>query len=218
MMAQLFAHYRVVPGLSLIAGVLSNAAQGPNRGYQRLALFLQDPNGISLGEHADLFLVLIGVIAFAALVQAALTIGMGIAAMTARKKIVAEFNELKSRINPILLSTRAVIEDTAPKVKTISSNLVEASNTLRERASTIGEAVDEIAARTRQQAARVDGMVTDSLNGVEQVTTSVQHGVMAPIRQVQGVLNGFRAGIDVLLSRGRASRPVGRSRDEDLFI
>lgn len=219
-MTHLFAQYPVVLGISLSAGSLSATASGAgSHGYQRLGMLLQETaNGISLGDRTDLFLILVGIIAFAALVQAGLVIGMGIAVMMERKKIVAELNELKGRINPILASTRAMIEDTAPKIKVISSNLVDASNTVRERASTIGQAVDEITERTRQQAARVDGIVSDSLNSVEHVTASVQHGVMVPIRQFQGVVNGFRAGIEVLLSRGRPSRAVVRSRDEDLFI
>jgi hypothetical protein len=51
------------------------------------------------------------------------------------------------------------------------------------------------------QVSRVDEMATAVLDGLTQATAAVQHGVTTPLKQVTGVLNGLRAGLDVLLRK-----------------
>jgi hypothetical protein len=57
--------------------------------------------------------------------------------------------------------------------------------------------------RTHQQAARVDHIVSSTLNGIGHATAAVQEGIAAPIRHLSGVLDGLRAGFGSL----RRKRP-----------
>ena len=57
--------------------------------------------------------------------------------------------------------------------------------------------------------------IAGTLNGVVHATASLQEGLAAPLRQIHGVLNGIRAGIDVLRQKGRSTHVA---EDEDLFV
>jgi hypothetical protein len=65
------------------------------------------------------------------------------------------------------------------------------------------------------QADRVDEMVTGTLNSVANATEAVQKAVSGPVRQVGAVLNGLRAGLDVLRNKGRDAHA---SPDGDHFV
>jgi uncharacterized protein (DUF39 family) len=55
--------------------------------------------------------------------------------------------------------------------------------------------------KTEFQADRVDEMVTGTLNSIAHATATLQRAVSGPVRRISAVLNGVRAGIDVLRSR-----------------
>ncbi len=64
-------------------------------------------------------------------------------------------------------------------------------------------------AKTRAQAARVDGMVTSVLNTTAEISDTLQQAVKVPVREFTGLVNGFKAGLDVLVGRAKG---FGRGR------
>jgi hypothetical protein len=106
-------------------------------------------------------------------------------------------------------SARSLVEDLTPKVKHIASNLVEVSDILRSEAQHITVSVSDVVERTHQQAARMDHIVSSTLNGIGHATAAVQEGITAPIRHLSGVLEGLRAGLGSL--RRRRPHPNGTS-------
>ena len=97
-----------------------------------------------------------------------------------------------------------------PRLKIATTNLVEASHTLRAQAEQINKTVTDVAGMAQTQASRVDDMATAVLDGLTQATAAVQHGISTPLKQVSGVLSGLRAGFDTL----RRKSP-SRQFDED---
>jgi hypothetical protein len=59
-------------------------------------------------------------------------------------------------------------------------------------------------------------MVTSVLNTTADVSETLQRAVKVPVREFAGLVNGFKAGVDVLVGRakefgrGRANGPQGR--------
>ena len=76
--------------------------------------------------------------------------------------------------------------------------------------------MDDVATRTQGQVSRVDGMVKVTLDQVTSAVQAIEHGIAAPVRQVNGVINGLRAGVEVL----RQKTPVQRQHqpEDDLFV
>jgi methyl-accepting chemotaxis protein len=144
----------------------------------------------------------VGVLAFIAVL-----IALAIAALRARKRIrqlmLQYETSVAPHIGPMVQSARSLVEDLSPKLKHITSNLVEVSDILRSEAQHITVSVSDVVERTHQQAARVDHIVSSTLNGIGHATAAVQEGIAAPMRHLSGMLDGLRAGFGSL----RRKRP-----------
>jgi hypothetical protein len=153
------------------------------------AMWLQDPDSLSSGN-SRLLMVFVGMVAVALVVQA---------------------------IALIMDNTHSFIQDTAPKVKIITENFAETSHVIRAKAQEFDVTASDLNAKTRAQAARVDGIVTSALNTTTDVAETIQRGIKIPLREVSGIINGVKAGLDVLVGRAKgfgSGRSNGR-RDSD---
>jgi methyl-accepting chemotaxis protein len=95
------------------------------------------------------------------------------------------------------------LHDAAPKVKIITENLVETTHLVRNKAREIDATANELNMKTRAQAARVDGMVTSVLNTTAEISETLQRAVKVPVREFAGLVNGFKAGVDVLVGKAK---------------
>ncbi|MFL6426985.1 MAG: hypothetical protein ACJ71S_01990 [Acidobacteriaceae bacterium] len=125
-------------------------------------------------------------------------------------------------IGPMVKSARELVDELSPKLKHITSNLVEVSDIMRSEAQHITVSVSDMVERTHQQAARVDHIVSSTLNGIGHATAAVQEGIAAPIRHLSGVLDGLRAGFGSLRrkrthSNGTAATVIVRKVEQDPY-
>jgi|SRR5580698_4214608 ABC-type transporter Mla subunit MlaD len=155
------------------------------------------------------FIIFTAVTSVGVLMQAFVLLSMFFAVKKATSEVHELSDQLKQHLVPTLATTRNLIEDVSPKIKVATSNLVEASGILRSQAEQINKKVNEVADLAQAQVSRVDEMATAVLDGLTQATAAVQHGIASPLKQVSGVLNGLRAGIDVLRKKERPTHVEG---------
>ncbi len=181
-------------------------------------MWLQDSGSLSSGN-SRLLMIFVGMVAIAMVVQAIAVIVLAVGAAKASKRALVIADELHTKMMPILDTTHGVIQDSAPKVKIITENLVETSHVVRAKAAEFDVTASELNMKTRAQAARVDGMVTSVLNTTAEISETLQRAVKVPVREFAGLMNGFKAGIDVLVGRakefgrGKATGPRGRDTE-----
>jgi hypothetical protein len=84
---------------------------------------------------------------------------------------------------------------------------------VRAQAVEFDATASDLNSKTRAQVDRVDGMVTSVLNTTNDISETVTRGIKVPLREVSGLVNGLKAGIEVLV--GRAKGPGRNSRDTD---
>jgi methyl-accepting chemotaxis protein len=175
-------------------------------------VWLQDPGSLSSGN-SRLLMVFVALVAIAMVAQAIALIVMAIGAAKARKRGLEIAEDLRVKVLPIISGTHDLIRDNSPKVKVITENFVEASHIIRSKAQEFDVTASDLNAKTRAQAARVDGIVTSVLNTTSDVSETLQRGIKLPLREFSGLLNGLKAGLDVLVGRakGRGNFP----RDPD---
>jgi hypothetical protein len=142
--------------------------------------------------------VFLGAIAVATVVQAAFLVALAVAGLRLTRRLDALQAQIDKQIAPALKG-----------VERISRNAAEISDL-----ATV-------------QARRVDLLLADTIDKVEDTVSVVQRLVMRPLRPVAhlvAVLRGVQAGIDVFLRLERADRVPPSSRrghaddDEHLFI
>jgi hypothetical protein len=180
------------------------------------AMWLQDPDSLSSGN-SRLLMVFVGMVAVALIVQAIALIAMAVGAAKARKRGLEIVEEVRLKLMPIMDNTHSFIQDTAPKVKIITENFAETSHVIRAKAQEFDATASDLNAKTRAQAARVDGIVTSALNTTTDVAETIQRGIKIPLREVSGIINGVKAGLDVLVGRakGFGSGRAHNHRDSD---
>jgi len=162
-----------------------------------------------------LLVVFIAVAAVSILIQAGFSVATFFAARKAQKKIMNLADDVRLHALPAIISSRELIQDVTPKLKLITENLTATTATLRSKADQVGGLVGNVTERAQVQASRVDGMVKGTLDQLTNAVHAIEHGVAAPVRQVNGILNGLRAGMDVM----RKKTPTNHlDPEDDLFV
>ena len=180
-------------------------------------MWLQDAGSLSAGN-SRLLVWLVGLIALGMVVQAIAVIVIAVGSAKAAKRALEIADELRSKIGPVLDTTQSVFHDAAPKVKIITENLVETSHLVRTKALEFDATASDLNSKARAQAARVDGMVTGVLNTTTEISQSLQRALKVPVREFTGLMNGFKAGVEVLVGRAKGfggGKPNDRSRDTE---
>jgi hypothetical protein len=162
-----------------------------------------------------LLLVFVAIAAVSILMQAGFTVAIFLGARKAQRKIMALADDVRLHALPVIMSSREVIQDFTPKFKTLTENLTATSATLRIKADQVAGLVGDVSNRAQVQAWRVDDMVKGTLDQLTVAVRALERGIGAPVHQVKGILNGLRAGVEVMRKRetGNHLHP-----DDDLFV
>jgi methyl-accepting chemotaxis protein len=153
------------------------------------------------------YIIFTAVTAAGVLLQAFVLLGIFLAIRESTKKLHEVTDEVRTHLIPALSSSRRLIDDISPKLKIATSNLVEASHTLRHQANHLNATIDDLLNKTTTQATRVNEMLSGVLNSVDHATSVLQHAVAGPARQVSGVLAGLKTGFDVFFRREKEPQP-----------
>ncbi len=182
------------------------------------AMWLQNAD---LANTNHLIMIFIGLVAVAMAVMAIALIVVAITAAKAIKKLQETADEVKVKALPLIdIATQlsktgqAMLSDVSPKVKTITDNLVKASDTLVEVSKSARATVQQVDAtitdvnmRTQRQVARVDGMVSAALTTTAEVAETITNGIKVPAQKVaaaivqakyfaEGLLAKFKSKVD----------------------
>ena len=162
-----------------------------------------------------LLVVFIAIAAISILMQAGFTVAIFLGARKAQKKITALADDVRLHALPAIISSRELIQDITPKLKSITENLTATTATLRSKTEQIGVVVGDVTEKAHVQASRVDGIVKGTLDQLTVAVQAIEHGIAVPVRQVNGIINGLRAGVDVMRSKAPGNH---LDPEDDLFV
>ena len=154
------------------------------------------------------YIIFTAVTSIGVLLQAFVLLGMYLAVRRLANRLHAITDELQPHIVPTVAAARTLIEDVSPKLKVASTNILEASHTLRHQADHVTETLDDLLDKTKVQANRVDEIVTASIDSASHATQAVQHAFSVPVRQASAVFAGIKAGFDVLRGKNHSTPRV----------
>ena len=145
----------------------------------------------------------VGLVAVSLLAQAVVVIIAAVGGAKAIKRILAISEELHVRAIPIIKTTEELIRETVPKVRTISNSLVDASQVVKAKVQEFDSTLTDANNKTKAQVARVDSMLSTALTATGALAEMIHQGIKTPVKEAVGVVNGFKAGLNVLLSRSK---------------
>jgi methyl-accepting chemotaxis protein len=152
-------------------------------------------------EHLDpqtLQIVVAGVVAGTLLLQVILLIAILVGVRKAANAVREDINEIRDSITPLVSQTRELLVRVGPKIDATATDLAALTHALREQTASVQSTVIEISERARQQAGRIDVMVTSLLDHAERAATMVNDAVSKPLRQLTGVLACLGAVVETL--------------------
>lgn len=157
--------------------------------------------------------VFAGVAALALVTQAFLFLGLYRSAKAMQQRLMA----FTDRMEPLIESTRRLVEETRTQSRDIFVKVHEIVETTRVQVIRIDELLGEVNVHTRTQLARIDRVAADACERVEATVEAVQKTVLAPVREIHAVAAAVRAVVNHL-GRRRQSVVERPTQDEDLFI
>ena len=163
-----------------------------------------------------LLVVFIAMAAVSILMQAGFTVAIFVGARKAQKKITALADDVRLHALPVIMSSRELIQDVTPKLKTITENLTATSATLRTKTDQVGGFVGDVTEPGPGPGfARGRHGQGDARPAHLRRPRALSMALRCPVRQVNGILNGLRAGVDVM----RKKTPGNHlDPEDDLFV
>ncbi|MGH9692304.1 MAG: DUF948 domain-containing protein [Candidatus Acidiferrales bacterium] len=163
--------------------------------------------------------VFIVIAALALLVQTAFLVALLFEIRPLIKQCVRIASNLHAKMDPILLRTSHILDNSEDRIKSIMEDASEITHVARNQAQKVDRVFTDAVERLRLQVIRADHIVTGTLEVIEDAGSKVRRTVWRPIHQVSAVLKGLKVGLDVI----RGERPGhtesdGAHQDEELFI
>jgi methyl-accepting chemotaxis protein len=165
-----------------------------------------------------LLMVFVGITSVSFLIQAGVMVAMAVGARKTQKKVMALAEDVRLHALPAIMSSRELVSETSPKIKSILEDLSSMSSLVKGKTEQISTLVGDVTDRAQVQTARVDGMVKGTLDGLTSAVQAIEHGVAGPVRQVNGLINGLKAGVEVLRSKTPAEPTRVQESEADLFV
>jgi hypothetical protein len=156
--------------------------------------------------------------AVAIVIQMAILLGMFLQVRTAIQQFTRIATDLQNRIDPILLRTNRILEDSEDRVASIMGDTAEITRVARGSAQKIDRVFTDAVERLRVQIIRADHILTGTLEVVEESGAKFRRTVWTPIQQASAILKGMKVAIDTLRGQNRRPEPDGATADEELFI
>jgi len=182
--------------------------------FRLTGVLLQSAEGIPV--NSTLFMIFVGVVSIAVVVQTIVIITFAMGAGKAQREFLRIADEMRAKSVPVLEASRSILEETAPKLRVITDNVSEASFLLRDQAQRLDRTVKSTLETVDRQVEHADEMVSSTLEGIGEISQTLHHAVMIPVKQVAGLMNGLKAMVENL--RGGKFGRIIYGRDEDDFV
>jgi hypothetical protein len=140
---------------------------------------------------------------------------LGIARAT--KKTMGKVEALLPDAAKVLDSARKTINQTGEFLTATNTRTTDILDVAKVQITKIDDLMTDISGRVKVQLDRAEMALDDAVDRTQQTVGAVHRGVMAPIREVHGVLSGIRAAISAL-ARGNRPTVDHATSDEEMFI
>ena len=171
-------------------------------------------------DNQTLELALFILVALAMLVQAIALLAVFFVMRKAAKSMTRRVEEVHAAALPLIETSRNLVIRLAPRIDSASQDVAAIASFLRAKTADFETAADDIVARARAQAGRLDAILTNFFDAMDRAGGFVADCINKPIRQLSALLAAAKAVVESL----QTAVPAPRSRtnhapgDSDMFI
>jgi hypothetical protein len=120
-------------------------------------------------------------------------------------------------VQSILATSKQTLQDVRKELGEIGTRTNSILDVTKGQFIKIDELLSDVGARARVQLERSEMVLDDVMSRTQKTVAIVQSGVIAPIREVYGLVEGLRAAIGHL-AKGRRPTVDHATSDEEMFI
>lgn len=158
------------------------------------------------------------VAAIAIVIQMGILVAMFVQMRIAVRQFTRIAMQLQARIDPILLRTNRILEDSEDRIRSIMGDAAELTRLARSQAQKVDRVFTDAVERLRVQVMRADQILTGTLEVIEDAGSTFRSKLWQPFQQASAVLKGVKAGLDFIRGQRRRPEPDSVTQDEELFI
>jgi len=154
---------------------------------------------------------------FAIVIQMAILLAMFVQLRSAIGTFTRIASQLQARLDPILVRTNRILEDSEERIASIMGDGAEIARVARSQAQKVDRVFTDLVERLRIQVVRADHILTGTLEVIEETGSTFRSKVWKPVHQASAVLKGIKAGLEFIRS-GKRPESDAATQDEELFI
>jgi hypothetical protein len=166
----------------------------------------------------DVFRWVISIAVFLAVLASVVQVALLFAIYRLGKATQDRLVPLVDVITPFIGRIHLFVDESAPRfsqIATVASHAGQAVESLLEKVNRLAEVAKDFTERARATVARIEGAIDQTVEQVHQAGEVLKQAIHAPVKQVEGITNGIRTALSVVVHRQRES--VGdASQDEKM--
>jgi len=137
------------------------------------------------------------------------------------ERLEQETKDLRGDAHELVERARGIVESMAPLgriAESLKTNMDLISEMVKERVQDLDEFVQEMTEMGREQASKVNHVVTDTVEKFEQTTEMIHQDVLKPALEISSFLKGIKAGLYYLFNKKSPPPPSKSHAEDELFI
>ena len=133
------------------------------------------------------------------------------------KAMAAQVTGFIEKAEPILADARQTLQQNRKQMAEVAGKVNKLLDTAQVQISRIDGVLSDATSRARVQMDRLELVMDDSIDRVHETVAILHDGILRPLREVNGIVAGLRAGIGYLLGNRRPS-VAQATHDDEMFI
>jgi hypothetical protein len=133
------------------------------------------------------------------------------------KAMAAQVTGFIEKAEPVLADARQTLQQNRKQMAEVTGKVNKLLDTAQVQISRIDGVLSDATSRARVQMDRLELVMDDSIDRVHETVAILHDGILRPLREVNGIVAGLRAGIGYLLGNRRPS-VAQATHDDEMFI
>jgi len=133
------------------------------------------------------------------------------------KAMAAQVTGFVEKAEPVLADARQTLEQNRRLMAEVAGKANQVLDCAQTQLLRIDGVLSDATSRAKAQMDRLEMVLDDSIGRVHETVTVLHDGILRPLREVNGIVAGLRAGIGYLLGNRRPS-VAQATHDDEMFI
>jgi hypothetical protein len=134
------------------------------------------------------------------------------------REIQERATPLIPRAEQLLENARTTLEQSRAQMQEISTKTNSILDSTRVQLVRVEEVVADASQKARVQLEKAQIVMDDTMSRVHETVAMVHGGVVKPLREINGLVSGVRAGFSALVKSPKGPSVATVTQDEEMFI